>query len=124
MAETHLNPGLYSRSVRIADSKYKTHSAYRSAFIAKTYRDLHGRTKATRKHGLRKWINEEWKNLTPYVEGLASSRTAYKCGERAKNQKGRSICRPKKDVNKYTRRQLRKAVAIKNRGKTINWRTL
>ena len=90
-----------------------------------------GRTKA-RDGNLRRWIQEDWRNLTPVAEGLTSLKDAPECGKPHPKQKGKSICRPTKKVShqtpelasKYTRSQLNKAVELKNKNHRINWSSL
>jgi len=102
------------------------HSAYRSMKLAKE-----GKTK-TRDGNLKRWINEEWRNLTPYAEGLTTLGGTPECGKPHPEQKGKSICRPMKKVNdktpnlasSYSKEQLKKAVQVKNQGKTIKWDSL
>ena len=73
------------------------HSAYRSMKLAKE-----GKTEK-RDGNLRRWIDEDWRNLTPYAEGLVNSiNDTEECGKRHKEQKGKSVCRPMKKVNKDT----------------------
>ena len=99
------------------------HSAYRSMKLAKE-----GKTK-TRDGNLKRWIDEDWKNLTPYAEGLTSLENTPECGKPHPEQQGKSVCRPMKKVNEktpnlassYTKQQIKKAVEIKNQGKTIKW---
>ena len=91
-----------------------------------------GKTK--KKDGnLKRWINEDWRNLTPYAEGLVKSiNETPECGKPHPKQKGKSICRPYKKVSQstptlatnYSKEELKKAVEIKNRGETINWNKL
>jgi len=102
------------------------HSAYRSMQLAKE-----GRTKA-RDGNLRRWIQEDWRNLTPYSEGLTSLKDTPECGKPHPEQKGKSVCRPMKKINEqtpelassYTKNQIKKAVQIKNKGETIKWSNL
>jgi len=124
MNPKYLSKSIYDKAKRIADDKYKTHSAYKSAFILKTYKELGGKIDESKsKQGLRKWIKEDWKNLTPFVENLGGKRD-FSCGEKHPKQKNPSICRPLKDVDKYTKEQLTKAVKIKASGKNIDWKTI
>jgi len=88
-----------------------------------------GKTK--KKDGnLKRWINEDWRNLTPYAEGLVKSlKDTPECGKPHPEQKGKSICRPLKKINEstpktadnYSIKELQKAVEIKNKGKIIKW---
>jgi hypothetical protein len=100
------------------------HSAYRSMKIAKE-----GNTK-NKDGNLRRWIEEDWRNLTPYAEGIIDNiNDTEECGKKHKEQKGKSICRPMKKVNEntpnlatsYSIDELKKAVEIKNKGETIKW---
>ena len=102
-------------------------SAYRSMVLAKE-----GKTKE-RDGNLKRWINEDWRNLTPYAFGITSLNKAPKCGDSSKNPRGqKSVCRPMKTVSKstpvlataYTKAQIKKAVSMKNEGKTIRWGVL
>lgn len=120
----YLDKAIYERAKSIVDKQYKKPSAYRSASLLKTYRELGGRVKQSMsKDGLTKWLNQQWKNLTPYAEGLGS-KTQYKCGEKAPKQNAPSVCRPLKDVAKFSKSQIKKAVALKKQGKTIQWSKL
>jgi len=103
------------------------YSAYRSMKLAKE-----GKTK--KKDGnLKRWIDEDWRNLTPYSEGLINTISeSPECGKPHPKQRGKSICRPLKKVSQatpetaenYSKEELKKAVKIKNRGETIKWSTL
>ena len=103
------------------------HSAYRSMKIAKE-----GKTK-NRDGNLRRWINEDWRNLTPYAEGLVNSiKDTPECGKPHPEQKSKSVCRPLKKVSNqtpelatsYSKDEIKKAVEIKNNGETIKWSNL
>lgn len=103
------------------------HSAYRSMKLAKE-----GKTKK-RDGNLKRWIDEDWRNLTPFSEGLINTISeSPECGKPHPKQKGKSICRPLKKVNEstpeiatnYSREELKKAVKIKNKGETIKWNEL
>ena len=102
-------------------------SAYRSMKLAKE-----GKTKK-RDGNLKRWINEEWVNLTPYAEGLIKSISdSPECGKPHPEQKGKSVCRPLKKVSEktpniassYSKEQIKKAVKKKNKGEIIKWREL
>ena len=120
----YTNKALYAKAKSIADAKFEKHGAYKSAFIAKKYKELGGKIDQSKsKKGLKKWFNEEWVNLTPFADGLAS-RYDYKCGEKAPQQKNPSVCRKKKDAKNYSKEQLKKAIKIKSEGNVINWKKL
>lgn len=103
-------------------------SAYRSMALAKQ-----GKTKE-RDGNLKRWLNEKWINLTPYATGLIKYiKDSPKCGDSSKNPKGqKSICRPLKKVSQktpklateYTKKQIQKALSIKNKGGVIQWNKL
>lgn len=125
MNPKYLDKDIYERAKRKVDTMYKTHSAYKSAQLLKTYKDMGGRVDESKsKGGLRTWFRQRWVNLSPYAEGLTKSKTEFKCGEKHPKQKGPSVCRPKKDVGKYTKEQIKKAVAKKKKGQTIDWSEL
>jgi hypothetical protein len=99
------------------------HSAYRSMQLAKQNKT------ENKDGGLRRWINEKWRNLTPLTLGDPKF---YECGKKSKEQQQKnlpSICRPTITVNKdtpmlasnYNLKQLKKAVSIKKRGGRIMW---
>jgi hypothetical protein len=55
---------LYEKAKMIADQTYKTHGAYKSAFLVKTYKSLGGRYISDGKpRKLSQWIKEEWKDI-------------------------------------------------------------
>ena len=104
------------------------HSAYRSMRIAKE-----GKMQS-RNGGLRRWIDEDWRNLTPYAFGVTGFADTPECGDSRKNPvirgvRQKSVCRPMRRVSKntpvlaknYSRKQIRKAVGKKNRGERILW---
>ena len=102
-------------------------SAYRSMSLAKE-----GKTKE-RDGNLKRWINEKWVNLTPVALGIVSLRNAPACGDSSKNPRGqKSVCRPTVKVSKqtpvlaqtYTKKQIKKAIDIKNNGGRIIWSKL
>ena len=59
-----LDPDIYKQAVEIADKTYKTHSAYKSGFIVKKYKELGGRYGDDGKpKNLKRWYEEEWKDV-------------------------------------------------------------
>jgi len=59
-----INKELYSRVKSEADKKYKTHGAYKSAWIVKTYKERGGKYKGKKSEGgLTRWFREDWKNV-------------------------------------------------------------
>ena len=56
-----LDPDIYKKAVEIADKTYKTHSAYKSGFIVKKYKELGGRYGEDNKpKNLKRWYLERW----------------------------------------------------------------
>jgi hypothetical protein len=104
-------------------------SAYRSLQLGKE-----GKTNSTQaeKEDLKRWVKEDWRNLTPLTLGDTKF---YTCGRKSQQQIKEglpSICRPSIKVNsntpdiasKYSMAQLKKAVQIKKEGKRIDWNKL
>lgn len=100
-------------------------SAYRSAAVVREYVKQGGLLdKSKSSGGLERWLyRENWKNLTPFSEGLAGKKD-FACGKKHPKQKGPSVCRPEKDLNKYTKKQIQEAVKIKSKGGVIQWKKL
>jgi len=112
--------------------KARKPSAYRSMLMGKL-----GMTKSTpaKKKDLTRWGSptkgEQWINLTAQI----TDKKELPCGTKGKKQKEqglKSVCRPKKKVNEktpeiassYSTAQIKKAIAIKQKGKRINWKEL
>lgn len=58
---TPADPKLYARAKAIADDTYKTHSAFKSGFIVKTYLRLGGTYLPDKKpKQLKRWFKEKW----------------------------------------------------------------
>jgi hypothetical protein len=57
-----LDEALYARVKAEADKKYKKHSAYKSGWIVKRYKELGGKYKG-KPAGLKRWFKEEWKDV-------------------------------------------------------------
>lgn len=102
------------------------HSAYRSMILAKENKNK------TSNSGLKRWIDEKWRNLTPIT---LNENKFYECGKKSEKQiqaKLPSVCRPTKRVNtetpvlanNYTKKQIKKAVNLKKQGKRITWSKL
>lgn len=59
-----LNQKLYDLAKRKADQVYKKHSAYKSGYIVKTYKELGGKYKDdTKSKTLKRWYKEKWTNV-------------------------------------------------------------
>lgn len=120
----------YKKAKKEADLKYEKHSAYKSMFIAKRYGELGGtydKDKGKKDTKLSTWRQERWITVEPYLkEGKKIA-----CGsEKAPNI---HACRPSKRINKNTpttidslielhgKKKLLELVALKKKGKRINW---
>jgi hypothetical protein len=109
-------------------------SAYRSMHIARL-RGYSGNTNNKNKNDneLEKWILARWENLTAR---LTDGDKFYKCGEKGKNQKLLGlpiVCRPSVKVDEITptplasnltKKQIEKAIKIKQKGLRINWKEI
>lgn len=133
--EKIINKSLYKKIRNKIIKENPKNSAYRSLLIIKEYKNQGGKLKEEqeKKSNLRNWVEEDWRNLTPYAEGLINNiNDSPICGKKHKNQKGPSICRPFKKINKntpklgteYTKKEIKKAYNIKKEGKRINWSNL
>lgn len=121
----------YKKAKREADAKYEKHSAYKSMFIAKLYKEYGGKYKAETKKDKTKstsrWLREKWVVVSSYLK----DNEKIACGsEKAPNI---HACRPSVRVNKQTpitieelielhgKKKLLELVALKKKGKRINW---
>lgn len=90
-----VNPALYRKAKQKADEVYKRHSAYKSMYIQKVYKDLGGKyTGKKNTKGVTRWNKEKWIQVVPFL--LEGKRIA--CGE-GQNPKG---CRPTVRMDKDT----------------------
>lgn len=132
-----INKDIYKKAKAKADKIYKTNSAYKSLATINYYKEMGGKInpKAKKKGmGVKKWLKEDWRNLTPYVIGnVKKIKDAPKCGNKGSSQgKNPSICRPYKKIDsttpvlatKYTKAQMKKALELKKQGKRIIWNIL
>jgi hypothetical protein len=119
----------YKKAKLEADKTYEKHSAYKSMFIAKLYKQYGGKYKDSSKKDtkLSTWRQERWIVVETYLkEGKKIA-----CGsEKAPNI---HACRPSKRINKNTpttidslielhgKKKLLELVALKKKGKRINW---
>tara|TARA_Y100000114_G_C11665376_1_gene281112 strand:+ start:408 stop:806 length:399 start_codon:yes stop_codon:yes gene_type:complete len=129
----YLDKDIYAKARKEVFKEYEKPSAYRSMALIKKYKELGGRVDESKKRGgTDLWLEEKWKNLTPYVEGLVPSISkAPVCGKRHPDQKAPSICRPtikKKGTTSlaqdFTKAQMKKALDIKKKGGVIKWNFL
>ena len=132
MSNKFLDKDIYNRAKKLADEKYKKHSAYKSMYLVEEYERLGGRiNKNLKKSGTATWNKESWVNLSPIALGLETDiKKLPKCGiKHPKQKKNPTICRPTKKVNKnttslaqsFTKSQIKKALEIKKKGKRIEW---
>ena len=65
-----VNKKLYAKVKEMADEKYKTHGAYKSAWIVKKYKELGGKYtgKKDPKKGISRWLSERWINYAPALD--------------------------------------------------------
>ena len=94
--ENVLDPDLYRQARLMADESYKSHSAYKSMFMVRKYKELGGEyAKSTKKQPAKKktkiWREEEWIQITPYLDGKKKIR----CGNDGKP----NACRPLKNIS-------------------------
>jgi len=107
-------------------------SAYRSMQLVKL-RGYSGNKKNKNDNELEKWVLARWQNLTAK---LTDGDKFYKCGEKGKQQillNLPSVCRPSVKIDEttptplsgeLTKKQIEKAIKIKQSGRRINWREL
>jgi len=121
----YIDKDIYIRAKKKNEETYKKPSAYASASLVKTYKQMGGRIKDKETDpSLKRWFKtENWVNLTPFAEGIGGKKQ-YKCGEKAKGQKAPSVCRPAKKATQFSKSQIKKAVDIKSKGKRIDWSKL
>jgi hypothetical protein len=61
---TPIDTELYSKAKRMADAKYKTHGAFKSGYIVKTYKAMGGRYRDDGKEKtLKRWFKEKWQDV-------------------------------------------------------------
>jgi hypothetical protein len=64
MSNKPLDIALYARVKKEADEKYKTHGAFKSGWIVRTYKERGGKYSGTKtKGGLSAWFKEKWENV-------------------------------------------------------------
>lgn len=93
-----LNKDLYKEAKKIADETYKRHSAWKSMFLVRQYKQLGGEYKETKKNKKKPldrtdlWRKEEWIQILPYLE---KEKKKLVCG---KADGKPNACRPLKRV--------------------------
>ena len=97
MSDNILNPKMYEKAKKEADKVYSRHSAYKSMFISKKYKELGGKYKTTKKKSgsTDNWTKEEWIQVIPYL----TKGEKIVCGLDNKKNK---VCRPLKRINSNT----------------------
>jgi len=93
--EKYLDKNIYKKAKKKADETYERHSAYKSMYLSRVYKEMGGRYKTSKKDNkLSNWRSEEWIQVLPFLlEGKK-----IKCGS-GDNKKG---CRPMKRINSDT----------------------
>lgn len=135
MPATPLNKELYEKAKQIVYARYAKPSAYRSGALVKLYKEMGGKYKDDDKKKsiddkpLKRWQNKEkWLNLNALVIG-----ETLPCGVKYKGQKEPTVCRPsikasdstpKPLATQLSKKQIKKAIETKKKGKTINWQKL
>jgi len=92
-----VNPKIYDKAKKEADKVYERHSAYKSMFIQKKYKELGGKYKTEKKKKGRtdRWNDEKWIQVIPYLKNGKE----IACGLDNKKNK---VCRPLKRIDKDT----------------------
>lgn len=101
-----LNKELYVKARKIADKVHERHSAYKSMYISKKYKELGGKykteiNKVTKsKGGVTRWNKERWIQVIPYLK----NKTIIECGslKPGTKVKDNKVCRPLVRVTKDT----------------------
>ena len=107
-----LNPEIYKKAKKKADETYERHSAYKSMYIQKVYKELGGKYKGKKKtQGVTRWNEEKWIQVKPYLE----SGKKIECGS-GDNKKG---CRPLKRISKDTPITLPELIKIHGKKKLL-----
>ena len=88
------NKKLYIKAMETVYPRYKRPSLYRSLALQKEYIKLGGKYTGEKKQEGKKWLNEKWIQVVPFLE----SGKKIKCGE-GENKKG---CRPTVKIDSKT----------------------
>jgi hypothetical protein len=105
--ENVLDKNLYLKAKKIAKSKFKVWpSAYDSAFLVKTYKDMEGRYLCNKKGGgsLTRWFAEEWVDVCYLPKVVTCGRPV---GGYKRYEKNYPYCRPMKRVTSQTPKTVR-----------------
>ena len=126
--DKYLDKDIYKKAKKKADATYERHSAYKSMFLAKTYKEMGGRYKTSKKDGkLKNWRNEQWVQVLPYL--LEGKKVICGAGD---NKKGcRPLIRKNKDtpttlpelIKKHGKKKLIELAKLKRKNMNIriNW---
>ena len=94
--ENVIDKELYEKVKKEADDKFKRKtSAYKSMWISKTYQERGGKYKGKKKSLTKRWRDEEWVQVIPYI----TKGDKIACGDDNKENK---VCRPLKRIDKDT----------------------
>jgi hypothetical protein len=94
--ENVIDKELYEKVKKEADDKFKRKtSAYKSMWISKTYQERGGKYKGEKKSLTKRWRDEEWVQVIPYI----TKGEKIACGDDNKENK---VCRPLKRIDKDT----------------------
>lgn len=107
--EQYKNKNIYLKAKKMADDRYKRHSAYKSMYLTKTYEELGGKYKQGMKpKKLNNWREEKWVKVYDYLENKK-----LVCGS------GHSphACRPSVKLNKDTPITIQEVIAKHGRSK-------
>ena len=109
-----LNKELYKKAKKIADEKYKRHSAYKSMFLVKTYKDMGGKYSGKKEtKGVSNWRKEKWVQVSEFL--LTGKKII--CGE-GQNPKG---CRPTVRIDKNTPITLNELIKLHGKKKLLEF---
>lgn len=113
-----LNPKLYQQAKSTATAKFgEKSSIYRSMYMVKEYKRLGGKYSGSKKEaekgGVRKWLDEEWIQVIPYVQ----NNKKVVCGSKSEAKKG---CRPLKRVDKTTPITIKELLKIHPKKKLLD----
>ena len=89
-----INKKLYLKAINEVYPRYKRPSLYRSMALQKEYIKLGGKYKGDNKQEGKKWLDEKWVQVVPFLE----TGKKIKCGEGSES-KG---CRPTKRIDSKT----------------------
>jgi len=113
MDNKYLNPKIYEKAKKIADEVYKRHSAYKSMFLVKKYKELGGKISEEGERGSRlaNWRTEEWVQVLPFLK--EGKKIACGSGQQKKS------CRPTKKVSSKTPLTIQELIKIHGKKKLI-----